>query len=146
MENIVEIIERVKQASSDDLYFTAITSPETEQACDLLEKEKKIVLPGDYRRVLTTYGTFDFSGPETNIILLTIETMKSNTIVPVDRLGEVFVFGTDNGGSQYFYDIHNIGTRGAYCIYDVDPGTPEWKYCNYCAPNLTALLLKICVL
>jgi hypothetical protein len=142
MTTIIEIIKEAKQSEeTDDIFFHEFGKPFSDQELETLSKS--IQLPEDYKILMKTFGPSDFSGPDTNIIFLSIEEIFKNELNSTENLGEVFVFGSDNGGNYYFYDIHNIGKKGVNSIYDVYPGNPKWEHCMYLAPDLTTLLHKI---
>lgn len=143
MKSIIHLIETLKATNIETVSLTALGGVETTTDIAQIERARNITLPDDYKTAMTTQGPFDLSGPDTNIILFSVHEINNAVLNDMGKLGNIFVFGSDNGGNYYFYDIDNVSGKGSYSIHDIYPGNPEWKHCTYLASDFTTLLDKI---
>lgn len=116
---------------------------------DLLLIEKKLGTPlnGEYKTLITELGSIiELEGDGTNLNFLGLNEILEEEVIEIGGEGElqnIFVFGVDNGGYWYFYDVKNFAKKGHNAIFLVYPGNPFWEDAQYIGKSLQTVFERI---
>jgi hypothetical protein len=133
MDNlIVKLTEIAGNDPTSDLFYALDDTRYSAAEIDQMEKELEVRFPGDYREILERFGGGNLAGPESTLIFFNKDELYS---VPdyshFDKLGPIFVIGTDNGGHFYFYNLVSQRGYDPYSVFLVYPGALTWSACRY---------------
>ena len=113
----------------------------------LIESKLGTSLNSEYKTLITELGsTIELEGDGTNLNFIELNEILNEEIIKIGGEGElqnIYVFGVDNGGYWYFYDLKNFIGKGNDAIFLVYPGNPFWEDTQFIGNSLQIVFERI---
>lgn len=143
MKTIIEKLAALIK-NENEPFFDSAKKGWSEKDIEIVEKQKEVSFPVDYKNILLTFGSGLLEGEEDSLTFFTKEEFfEEGRIAESEELRGVFVFAYDNAGEYYFYNCQPVLQYKPFSVFKVSPGNLRWDRVVYLSEDLTKLLIMI---